>query len=386
MTFEPFTLELLFEQYEHQPGVLVLGASDASSPTVQELFDLCGETVSWQKTQLSYGNVRGNNDFRAELAAYYAAANLRSDNILVTVGGSEAILIAVYGLVRPGDRVVVCAPGYQPLRSVAVALGAAVETYTYRRTARGFGLDVQDLLSQIRTPPAARLLVLNSPHNPTGAVIAEDDLGRLLAAANEVGTIVLIDEVFRGTTFGPPVPPSAIEIHPDAIVVGSLSKVFGLSGLRLGWLAGTAAVLDRCRAVRHYTSIAPPLLVQDLGVLAIRHRQKLLTRTEDIARDNLSTLVEWLEGRREFFDWHIPEAGLVLLARLKLPVDTEAFAHDLARRHGVFVVPCTAGFGMQRGYVRLGLGTAPHVLRQGLDCMSKYFNDKDYASLPQIGE
>jgi aspartate/methionine/tyrosine aminotransferase len=385
VSFEPFTLELLFERYEHQPGTLVLGASDASSPTVQELFDLCGESISWRDTRLSYGNVRGNDSFRSAVAAYYAAADLGLDNVLVTVGGSEAILVAAYGLLRPGDRVLVCAPAYQPLRTVAAALGATVESYSYRRTPRGFELDLPDLLSRIRTSPAARLLVLNSPHNPTGELIAEPDLRGLLTAARKAGTTVLADEVFRGTTFGAPVPPSAIEIDPGTVVVGSLSKVFGLSGLRLGWLAGTTPVLDRCRAIRHYTSIAPPLIVQDLGVIAVRHHERLLARTQAIARRNLSTLVEWLEGWHELFDWQIPQAGLVLLARLKLAVDTEAFAHDLVRRQGVFIVPCTAGFGMEQGYVRFGLGTDPAVLREGLDRISAYFNCNAHAALPQIG-
>jgi aspartate/methionine/tyrosine aminotransferase len=376
MRFAPFALEELFEKYEHQRGITVLGASDASSPTLAELFEICGESPSFLDVRLSYGHVKGDHAFRAALASSYADAQLSADHILVTLGGSEAIFIAVQALAAPGDLVLACEPAYQPLQSVARAVGATVEHYTYDLTPQGFRPDVGKLLARLNQQPTPRLLILNTPHNPTGFMFEEDDLRALLRAARSKGIAVLVDEVFLGVAFDTPVPKSAIELDPSAIVIGSLSKVYGLSGLRLGWIAASPEILDRCRSIRHYTSIAPPILVQDLGAMAIRHRGKLLARTQSIAESNLRHVVAWLQPRSDFFDWLIPQAGLVILLRLKLDVETDKFVADLARDTGVFVVPCTVGFGMERGFLRIGIGTDPATLRSGLDRIGVYLDGR----------
>jgi aspartate/methionine/tyrosine aminotransferase len=370
---DEFKLEKLFAEYEHTPGMIVLGASDAASPTVKELFDLCGVGIDLDRVRLSYSEVQGDPALRRAIADSYPPGTVSADEIIVTVGGSEAIFLAVHALLDPGDIALVCAPAYQALRSIAAAIPARVESYAYARRANGFGLCTRQLASRLRQKPRPKLLVLNTPHNPTGHVIARQPLRQLLAVAAETGTAVLVDEAFSGVWYGTTKPvPSAITLDRNVTVIGSLSKVYGLSGLRIGWLAGRKQFIDQSARLRDYTTLTPPVIVQDLAALAVRNRDRLLARTREIVSKNHACAVAWLKERTDQFDWVEPQGGLVMLVRVKLTVNTEWFIRDLAAVEKVFVVPCDTTFDMPKGYLRLGLGTDPEKFAEALQRIARY--------------
>lgn len=379
MNLPPFNLEVIFEQFEHEPNMLVLGASDASNLTVQELFDLCGCSVNIPSIRLKYGDVRGELRLREALAKSYQSKHVAAEQILITVGASEAIFIAVQVLVQPGDRVLVCDPAYQPLASLASAVGALVETYSYLES-RDFAPDLDSICQRLRGSPV-KLLVLNTPHNPTGQAFSEASMRQLLKVAKEAGTTVLVDEVFHGIWHGSMQPvPSAITLDPDTVVIGSLSKVYGLSGLRVGWLAGPKGIIDACRRMRHYTTIAPPLIVQDLGAIAIENQEKSLMRTRTIVAENYKYVMNWLGEHSQVFESIKPQAGLVMLVKLKLKHQggTDQFARELAKEKKVFLVPCSTTFNMPEGYLRLGLGTDRDVLVKGLQQLGDFIATKGW--------
>lgn len=385
MNLPPFDLEVIFEEYEHQPDMLVLGASDASNLAVHELFDLCQSTVDVSKTRLEYGDVRGEFRLREAVARSYEAQTITADHVLITVGASEAIFLVMQVLVQSGDRVLVCDPAYQPLASVPEAVGGLVETYAYDERA-SFTPDVDGILTRLRRSPRIKVLVLNNPHNPTGQTISEDFLRQLLEVAKETETTVLADEVFRGVSHSSnPVVSSALTLDPDTVVIGSLSKVYGLSGLRVGWLAGPRRIIDACRRMRHYTTIAPPLIVQDLGAIAVENSPKVLGRTRTIVAQNYIYVKNWLERHREVFGWVEPQAGLTMLLKLKREVNTDGFVRELANEKKVFLIPCSTTFGMSEGYLRLGLGTDHNVLTSGLSQLSDFIVAKGWlTSIPQL--
>jgi aspartate/methionine/tyrosine aminotransferase len=374
---ERFALEAIFEEYEHAAGMLVLGASDASSPTVEELVTLCDAPVSFDAVRLAYGDVKGDIALREAIAHSYNPA-LNPEQVLVTIGGSEAIFVAMHALLESGNVALVITPAYQPLRSVPLAIGATVEKHQFRqRQDLTFDVDVGTLLRRIEQERPS-LLVLNTPHNPTGHVLDEASLRMILGTARTAGTKVLVDEVFAGIWLdGTPPVPSALTLDETVVVVGSLSKTFGLSGLRLGWLAGRQTTLEACREMRHYTTIAPPLLVQTLASLAVTNRERLMARTYDIVSKNRRIAAGWLAEHREAFDWVEPRGGLVMLLRLRLPIEAQVFSHDLARKKSVFLVPCDSTFGMAK-YLRLGLGIAPHVFEEGLARITEYLKEKSW--------
>jgi len=379
MKLPPFRLEEIFEEYEHRPNMLVLGASDASNLTVKELFDLCGESVEFSSIRLRYSDVRGEIDLRQTVARSYEPAGISPEQVLITVGASEAIFIAILVLVQPGDRVLVCDPAYQPLASVAEAIGAVVERYPYVESSQ-FSPDIDWVLSRLRNPPAIKLLVINTPHNPTGHAITEASMRQLLQVAGEVKTRVLVDEVFRGIWLGSTEPvPSALTINQDTVVIGSLSKIYGLSGLRVGWLAGPVETIAACRRMRHYTTIAPPLIVQDIGAIAVKNSAQVLDRTRTIVAQNYKYVRNWLEQHEEVFGWVEPRAGLTMLLKLKREVNTDEFVRELSDKKKVFLIPCSTTFGMPEGYLRLGLGTDHDVLITGLKHLSDFIAAKGWA-------
>lgn len=370
MELAPFLLEEIFEEYEHINGMLVLGASDASPLTTRQLLDLCENKLD-DSTCLSYGEVRGEPRLRLAIAESYESSDITTENVLVTIGGSEAIFLAMQALVQPGALVLVCDPVYQPLRSIPEALGAMIETHSYAE-ADGFKPDVKSLIARLSTSPKPDLLILNTPHNPTGNVISEEALAAILSAAKENQIQVLADEVFVGISHGQARIRSALQLDSSVLVVGSLSKVYGLSGLRVGWLAGPAHLITRCKQSRHYTTIAPPKIVQELATMAVRNCEKILDRTRDIVRKNYSTSRKWLEQHADLFDWVEPQGGLVMLVKFRRVPNTNEFVRKLALEKKVFLIPCSTTFGMPEGYLRLGLGTDPDTLTEGLERLSKF--------------
>jgi aspartate/methionine/tyrosine aminotransferase len=216
-------------------------------------------------------------------------------------------------------------------------------------------------------------LVLNTPHNPTGHVLTAETLHNILDEAAAVGTTTVVDEVFSGIWHDTMLPvPSAAVLNPRAVVIGSLSKVYGLSGLRVGWLVGPADFIRDCKRWRHHTSNCPPAVVQELACVALRQRETLLRQSQQIADVNYRHALEWLERHAQFFTWVKPQGGLVMLLRLQIPIPAAEFSKELAEKHRVLLIPCTTCFYMSEGYLRLGLGGDPDRFREGLNRVSAY--------------
>ena len=188
-----------------------------------------------------------------------------------------------------------------------------------------------------------------------------------------MGTQVVVDEVFRGVVIeSAAVVPSAIALDRKAIVIGSLSKVFGLAGLRVGWLVGPKEFIRDCINLRYYTSLVPPSIVQQLAVVALQNRKSILAKTQHNVTTNYEYAKRWLTANNHIVDWIPVQGGLVMLLKIKGIKDTAKFAGQLASRCKVFLVPCSTGFNMPEGYLRLGLGGAPAKFRQGLTLFGDY--------------
>jgi aspartate/methionine/tyrosine aminotransferase len=375
MQFKTFGLERTFAKYEHVPGMNVLGASDAQSLTVQELLELSRAPLDLCKLKLGYGDTKGLYELRQVVAESYDLESTRAENVLITVGASEAILLALHTLLKPGDSALVCRPAYQALYEMAAAAGARVIKYDYIDR-KGFAPDLDRVRRMLRRKPAPRVLVLNTPHNPTGHAFDEASLKELLDLAREARTRVLVDEVFSGVLVeSTQQVRSAVVLDREAIVIGCLSKVYGLAGLRVGWLVGPKQFIKQCIDLRYYTVLVPPSIVQQLGKIAVENRCSIIARTQSNVTENYKYVRGWLNAHRRYLSWSAPQAGLVMLLRLKKlkrGVDTATFAGQLAEKCRVFLVPCTSGFDMAEGYLRLGLGGAPAKFREGLGVFSNY--------------
>ena len=286
MKIEPFALERWLTRHElhvkydiAESGILPLTMNEllGFEPPEQQLATL----ERLLTLPLGYNEAVGTHALRALLAETYDQCD--PDNILVTTGAIEANFLLFNVLLDAGDHVIAPYPAYQQLYSVPRAIGCDVALWQIRPE-NGFRYDV-DELEQLLTP-RTRLVILNTPHNPTGAMISAPDLRRIYALADSVGATVLCDEAYRwlavpgGDNFAPPV----FNLGPHGISVGTLSKPFGLPGLRVGWMAAPKEIVARCWAIRDYVSLSPGKLNDALATLAIQQRDKMSHATAQLSR------------------------------------------------------------------------------------------------------
>ena len=319
---------------------------------------------------LGYSEAPGTLELRALLAGTYALCE--PDNILVTTGAIEANFLLFNVLLELGDHVITPYPAYQQLYSVPRALGCDVDLWQVRPE-NDFCFDLDELERLLR--PETRLIVINSPHNPTGAILSATDLQRVYDMAQSVGALILSDEAYRWLTMpgsGDPAPP-IYDLGPSGISVGTLSKPFGLPGLRIGWMAAPADIAARCWSMRDYVSLSPGKLNDTLAILALKHRTRIFERNETIISANLATANAWIAGHAGILSWKPPRGGLLALLHYNLDISSVDLADTLADNYGVLLAPGSA-FGLEY-CLRIGIGQEPALFAAALDRVSACLAD-----------
>ena len=319
---------------------------------------------------LGYSEARGTEELRTRLAATYANAD--AEQILVTTGAIEANFLLFNVLLEPGDHVIAPYPAYQQLYSVPRAIGCEVDLW-HVGPSTGYRYDI-DALARLLTP-RTRVIVVNTPHNPTGAMLPPDDARRVYEMAESVGARVIGDEAYRWLAVpdGAPFAPPTIDLGPRGVSVGTLSKPFGLPGLRIGWIAASADLVQRCWAMRDYITLSPGKLNDALACLALEHRDRIVARNREIISANLATASRWMSERQEFLSWTPPRGGLLALVKYDLPIDSLPLADRLAYDYSVMLAPGSA-FGYEH-HLRLGIGQRPDIFAKGLEEAGRCFAD-----------
>ncbi|MGC9332612.1 MAG: aminotransferase class I/II-fold pyridoxal phosphate-dependent enzyme [Anaerolineae bacterium] len=384
MKIEPFALERWMTTYElhvqydiAESGIfpfslrelLAIESPDASGQSLDRLLDL----------RLGYSEAPGTLELRSLLAETYQDAT--PENVLVTTGAIEANFLLFNVLLGPGDHVVAPHPAYQQLYSVPRALGCEVDLW-HIRPETGFRYDVADLERLIR--PNTRLIVINSPHNPTGAMLSAADAERVYALAASVGASVLSDEAYRWLAIPgeDELMPPMYNLGPLGISVGTLSKPFGLPGLRIGWMAGPADLIARCWSMRDYVSLSPGKLNDALAVLAIRNRAKILDRNAAIISANLAAANQWVTENSDLLSWKPPRGGLLALLHYNMDIPSLELANKLAEEYSVMLAPGSA-FGYEH-HLRIGIGQHPSVFQSGLDAAGACFSELAASGLGRL--
>jgi aspartate/methionine/tyrosine aminotransferase len=318
--------------------------------------------------RLGYSEARGTLELRTLIAATYAGCD--PDDVLVTTGAIEANFLLFNVLLDSGDHVIAPHPAYQQLYSVPQALGCEVSPWEVGPASR-YRYDMAALERLVR--PDTRLIVVNTPHNPTGAMLSAAELGRVYALADAVGAMVVCDEAYRWLAVpgGDPFAPPIFEHGPRGISVGTISKPFGLPGLRIGWLAAPKQVAAACWGMRDYSSLSPGKLNDAVAQLAFRHRERIIERNGSIIAANLAATERWLARHADILSWTPPRGGLVALLRYQLDMPSRELADLLATDYSVMLAP-GAAFGYEH-HLRIGLGQEPGVFQAGLDETSRCF-------------
>jgi aspartate/methionine/tyrosine aminotransferase len=367
MKIEPFGLERWMTTYETrvthdiaESGILPLtmddllsfAPADARARTLDEL----------RRLPLGYSEARGTLELRRLLAETYVGCD--PENILVTTGAIEANFLLFNVLLSAGDHVIAPYPAYQQLYSVPRALGCDVSLWMVGPD-NGFRyhLDELERLVTART----RLIVVNTPHNPSGAMLSADELKRVYALATSVGARVLCDEAYRWLTIpgGESLAPPIFDLGPNGISVGTVSKPFGLPGLRIGWIAASREIAAACWGMRDYVSLSPGRLNDALACLAIRHRDRIIERNDGIISENLASVKAWIARHEGLLSWRPPRGGLLALLRYAHPIPSLDLANKLAEEYGVMLAPGSV-FGYEN-HLRIGIGQRPSIFAEGLE-------------------
>ena len=353
MRIPEFKLERYFAKWEFQAPYL-LCSSDIEGWRMSDLLALADADARerWERLTLGYTESTGLPALREELAGLYPGVD--AGQVLTFAGAQDALFVLLNVLLGPGDHAVVTWPGYQSLYEVARATGAEV-TLLRLREDEGWRLDLAAVERALR--PDTKVLVVNFPHNPTGALPDADTWRGLFALAEARGVYVLSDEVYRFLEYDPrDTLPGAVEVSARGVSVGVMSKAFGLAGLRVGWLASRdAGLLARCAAFKDYTSLCNAAPSEVLALMALRARERVLARSRALLADNLARMDDFFARRREHFSWVRPKAGSVAFPRLLREESVETFCQALVEQEGVLLLP-GAVYDFPGNHFRLGLG------------------------------
>lgn len=361
MQITPFRIEEYMGKHEFSAKYL-LSSSDAESQTIEELLALeSGAHKAFLKHWCGYTEAPGAPWLREVLATIYQ--QIHPDQLVVVSAAEEAIFLFYYALLTPSDHAIVETPCYESALTLPKSTGAAVSEW-HRKPENGWAHDFSALEKLIR--PNTRAIYINTPHNPTGLLMPPQIFRRVLELAAQHGIYVFCDEVYRELEHDPGTRlPAACDFYERAISLSSVSKTYGLPGLRLGWLAcRDGAFLQKIVSFKHYTTICSSAPSEFLTALAFRHRQKFIDRNLQIVLRNLRQLSAFFAHHPELFEWTAPNASTIGFARLKSQQDVHAFCEQLVQQAGVLLLPGTV-FDEPR-YIRFGYGrrNMPEALTQ----------------------
>jgi aspartate/methionine/tyrosine aminotransferase len=334
-----FRLEVFFSRWEFAARH-VLTASDAQSMTLGELLALGTEEdrAAFERLTLGYVPTWGGDALRQAIAGTYVS--LRPEDVLAFAGAQEALFWLLQEAVGPGDHILLTVPGYQSIESLALATGAEV-TGLALEPETGWALDLTRLERALR--PSTRLVAVNFPHNPSGAVPDPSTFQALVDLCEARGIRLLCDEVHRGLELDPARRlTQAADLSPTAVSLNVTSKSYGLAGLRVGWLASRdRALLARLERRKHYTSISNSGPGEFLAALALRHGEAIQARNRAIVRHNLPLFDAFFARWENQFDWEHPQGGCICFPRYRGADGVEAFCQDLVEQAGVLLAPAS---------------------------------------------
>lgn len=375
--FQPFVMERMMSMYE-QTVEFNLSESGVHPVTVRELIgDDEGILDQMLGTELTYPEVNGIPELRTNIASLYDGAS--EDDVFVTVGGIEANYLAVTTLLEPGDGLVAMVPNYMQVWGLAKNRGIDVQTFGLDPE-NGWAPDLNELAA--KTTPGTKMIAVCNPNNPTGRILTTAEMDGIIEIADEVGAWILSDEVYRGAERTTDVEtPSFYGRYDRVVAAGSMSKAYGMPGLRLGWVASSRDAIDQMWARHEYLTISATAVSNRLGAFALRPdvRGRLVARTRRFIREGFPNLEAWMAERPGMFAPVSHEASAVALLRYTFDINSSELADRLRTEKSVLVVPGDH-FGMD-GFMRVSFGLPPEVLQPALDRIGELLDSLTPASV-----
>jgi len=353
MHISSFKLERFFARYEFNVDYL-LCSSDCESVTVADLLALePGADDRFKRQWLGYTESPGGLSLRRAICGLYRT--IEPEQVLVHSGAEEAIFLFMHAALEAGDHVIVHWPCYQSLVEVARSIGCQVTRWRGREE-NGWQLDTDDLQRHLR--PNTKIIVINTPHNPTGYHMSDETYRETNRIVQASGALLFCDEVYRESEYrAVDRLPAACDLGEHAVSLGVMSKSYGLAGLRIGWIAThNSAIYAAMASLKDYTTICNSAPSEFMAELALRHRDALVKRNVEIITANLAMLDAFFERHADRFLWQRPKAGPIAFPRL-LGGEVEPFCHALAETASVLLLPGTV-YDDHEHHFRIGFGRA----------------------------
>jgi aspartate/methionine/tyrosine aminotransferase len=335
MELPPFLLDRWIEQKHTADPPIEYDLASSTGPvwTLRELLALSDgdELDALLDTRVSYTSAAGTLALRTAIAAL---EGVESEEVQVTTGASEALLTLFFLAAEPGANVVLPNPGFPANPALAGSFGIAVRYYTLRAENQ-FRVDLDEIRRLVDRD--TRLLLVNSPHNPTGAVLCDAEMREIHDFCAERGIPFVSDQVYHPIYHGPESASAARLSH--ATVISDFSKALCLSGLRIGWMIDhDPSRRERYRNARNHFTVTANVFGERLAVLALQYSQKIYERARDVSRKNLALLDELFAQHSDFLGWLRPRGGMTAFPWLTEGTDTREFCRKLMKR-GVLMVP-----------------------------------------------
>jgi aspartate/methionine/tyrosine aminotransferase len=353
--FQPFVMERMMSKFEKEVDYN-LSESGVHPLTLKELFqDDPDGLAGLLSLEMDYAHANGIPELRKNIAALYRGAG--PENVLVTVGAIEANYDILWSLLSAGDEVVVMLPNYMQIWGLAKNLDLDLKSFTLDEK-NGWAPDLDGLRKAVTG--RTKLIAVCNPNNPTGYILKNEEMEAIIETARRAGAWILADEVYAGAErLADDQTPSFYGKYEKVLAVGSLSKAYGLPGLRIGWAVGPADVIDELWARHEYLTLSAAMLSNHLAAYALspRVRPRLIQRARGYIRRGFPVLENWMSEHREILGTTPPQAAAIAFVKYRLDIPSTRFAERLREEKRVLIVPGDH-FGLDR-FVRISFGL-PH--------------------------
>ena len=354
MSINIFKLEKYLSKYEFSAPYL-LCCSDAESLGMQEVIDMATphDKELWHSLRLGYTEARGLPVLREQIVnSLYP--NLNSKQILCFAGAEDGIFCSLHTLCEPGDHVIVLTPCYQSLMEIPKLKGATITTIPLDE-ANDWRISLKDIEGAIQSN--TKCIVINFPHNPSGQVITQEELSARVSKCKQCDLWLFSDEVYR--LLGKPNKPwaePAAEIYSKAVSLGVMSKAYGMAGLRIGWIAcQNSELLEKIEYIKHYTSICNSAPAEIISLIALKNKDLILAKNNQIVSENLALLDHFVDEYRHLFSWVRPQGGCVGFIKYKGRESIDDFSERLVKEKGVLLMPASI-YDFESQHFRIGFG------------------------------
>jgi aspartate/methionine/tyrosine aminotransferase len=365
MKMEVFEMERAMSTWENMVEYDI-SESGVKPICLRDLVEMDFDLEGMMDKPLGYSQANGTIELREILARQYPGAGI--DNIEVTNGTSEANYVLAITLLEKGDELALAIPNYMQLEGVAKAAGAKVNKFSLRHD-NNWEVDWEEFERAVN--PNTKLVYITRPSNPTGSILSEESVERIIKHCEEMEAYLVSDEVYIGAEIDGSRTKTCWGMSDRVIVTSGLSKAYGIPGIRIGWLVGPEKLVAECWSQHDYITIGPNILSDAMAQVAVnpRNREKLYARTRQAIKGNLPIYRQWVKEFEGLLEFNEPAAGAFCFIKYNSDIPSQEISEKIITEQSTLIAP-GSHFGME-GYFRMWMGGETEFIKRGLERVGK---------------